>query len=136
MYARLLISKSWILSKTAQRVYLWCAILTLAEFGLVIAVQAAITAAEARELTGIARAVVQVLVVPAVTGTAVLLVAMWYFWFGYDRSHWLKKALWFLLLGLLAPIGAVLYFFFVYRHSPALGECVISERQDRAAAAK
>jgi len=40
---------------------------------------------------------------------------MWYFWFGFDNSGWLKKAIWFLSLYFLLPIGPALYYFFVYR---------------------
>ena len=63
-----------------------------------------------------ASAVVRTLLYPEVAGVAVLRIGMWYFWFGFDSSHYLKKAVWFVLLGFLAPFGTLLYYFLVYRH--------------------
>jgi len=55
----------------------------------------------------IAALVVRWLVFPGILGTAVLSVAMWYFWFSFDRSSWAKKMMWFLPLYLLLGIGPV-----------------------------
>ena len=41
-------------------------------------------------------------------------VAMWYFWFNFDKSSWARKALWAVPLYFLVPIGPALYYFFVY----------------------
>jgi len=45
---------------------------------------------------------------------------MWYFWFTFDDSSWLKKAIWFLPLCLLVPVGPAFYYFFVYRRNPTV----------------
>ncbi|HYY69368.1 MAG TPA: hypothetical protein VE734_06525 [Terriglobales bacterium] len=124
----LFISKSWILSKTAQRVYLCCALLAIAELGLIWAANAALMAAEAAELRGGARTLVHVLMLPAVAGTATLFVAMWYFWFGFDKSNWIKKACWFFALLFVPPFSTVLYYFFVYRRAPVLRETSAGEK--------
>jgi len=58
---------------------------------------------------------VKVLILPEVFGTALLSIAMWYFWFTFDRCSWLRKAIWLPPLYFLPTIGPVLYYFFVYR---------------------
>ena len=113
--------------------YLCCALLTIAEFGLILATRAALSAAGAAELRGAARILVHILIVPAVAGVATLFVAMWYFWFGIDDSGWLKKACWFLGLLFVPPFSTVLYYFLVYRRSPMLREHTCAN--SRAAAA-
>jgi len=45
---------------------------------------------------------------------------MWYFWYRFDQSHWMKKSLWFLVLFLRLMLGLLLYYFFAYRRHPAL----------------
>ena len=62
-----------------------------------------------------ARSLVRFLLFPEILGTALLWIAMWYFWFGFDRSHYLKKAVSFTLLFFLPPIGTF-YYFLTYRH--------------------
>jgi len=57
---------------------------------------------------------------PCMRGCAVLTIAMWYFWFSFDDSVWLKKAAWFVLLYMFIMIGPVLCYLFVYRRSPIL----------------
>ena len=76
----------------------------------------AMSAAGAHALVAPASAVVRTLLYPEMAGAAVLWIGMWYFWFGFDSSHYFKKAIWFVLLGFLAPFGTILYYFFVYRH--------------------
>jgi hypothetical protein len=63
---------------------------------------------------------VRVLLWPGILGKAVLVVAMWYFWFNFDQSHWIKKALWFVILFLGFVVGPALYYFFSYRRNEAL----------------
>jgi len=53
--------------------------------------------------------------IPEVVGSALLWVAMLYFWFNFDRSSWLKRALWFPFLFSFIPLAHALYYFFVYR---------------------
>jgi hypothetical protein len=106
------ISRAWIVSLAARRVYFVCALLTLALFATLVGVRVAMSVAGARALTPAAASLVRVLLFPEITGAAVLVVSMWYFWFGFDHSHYLKRAIWFLLL--LFVFGSVLYYFVVY----------------------
>jgi len=40
-----------------------------------------------------------------IIGTATLWVAMWYFWFTFDRSQWWKRALWCFVYSLAGRSG-------------------------------
>ncbi len=111
------ISRSWLVSLTARRVYLACALLTLALIATSIGVHMAMSVAGAGALTPVAATLVKMLLYPEILAAALLWIAMWYFWFGFDASHYLKKALWFVLLAFLAPFGTVIYYFVVYRRS-------------------
>ncbi len=53
--------------------------------------------------------------IPEVIGSGLLWVAMLYFWFGFDQSSWLKRALWFPFLFFFIPLALALYYFFVHR---------------------
>jgi hypothetical protein len=83
-----------------------------------VAVHAAISAAGVSALTPKAAAITRLLFFLEVAGAALLWVAMWYFWFSVDSSHFLKKAGWFVALFFIAPLGPVLYYFFVFRCYP------------------
>src|SRR5216683_5374761 len=111
------ITKDWIVSPLARRIYLGCAILAIALFGTLVAVSAAMVASGVRSLAGAPAVVsiVKMLLFPEVLGTAALSIAMWYFWFSFDRSSWIRKACWFPPLYLLPTMGPALYYFFVYR---------------------
>ncbi|HZR33673.1 MAG TPA: hypothetical protein VFA76_17645 [Terriglobales bacterium] len=71
-------------------------------------------------------AALKVVFFPTILGGAVIWVAMWYFWFGVDRSHWAKRAVWFAALFFLPPSSSALYYFLVYRR------LVLSERDREA----
>lgn len=75
------------------------------------------------EIAPNAALVARLLLWPAILGTALLSIAMWYFWFSFDNSGWLKKALWFLLLYIFLGVGPALYYFFVYRRNPEVSRC-------------
>jgi hypothetical protein len=45
---------------------------------------------------------------------------MWYFWFTFDQSHWIKKTLWFVVLFLGFAVGPALYYILSYRGNAAL----------------
>lgn len=109
------ISRGWILSPTAQRIYFASALLALALIATLMGTHMAMSAAGIRALVPPASSVIRTLLYPEVLGAAILWIAMWYFWFGFDRSHYLKKAAWFVCLFLLAPFGTVAYYFVVYR---------------------
>jgi hypothetical protein len=109
------INREWLLSQAAQRIYLGCAVLTFALVATITGTHLAISAAGASALSADARSVVRTILFPEILGTALLWVSMWYFWFGLDRSHYLKKAFSFVLLFFFAPIGTVVYYFVSYR---------------------
>ncbi|HEY3971469.1 MAG TPA: hypothetical protein VGM18_00610 [Candidatus Sulfotelmatobacter sp.] len=109
------ISRGWLLSRTAQHIYLGCAVLTFALVGTIIGTHLALSVIGGNALTSEARILVNFLLLPEIAGAALLWVAMWYFWFGFDRSHYAKKAFWFVLLFFLAPFGTLLYYFVTYR---------------------
>jgi hypothetical protein len=75
--------------------------------------------------------IARLLLFPAMLGTSVLTIAMWYFWFGFDRSSWVKKALWCLPLFLFVPIGPTLYCFFVYLRNKSLTENITAPEKSR-----
>ena len=111
------ISGSWMLSQSARRVYLVCAI---ANIYLLVLWFWAITERTLHGTGPLERwprhaMTLKILFMPGILGTALLAVAMWYFWFTFDQSHWMKKALWF--VGLYPGIMFVpaLYHFLVYR---------------------
>jgi hypothetical protein len=97
----------------------------LSLFGVLIASHAALGAAGVRSLAAfpVAAFVIQVLLWPGIAGAALLSIAMWYFWFGFDNSGWLKKAIWFVPLYLFILIGPAFYYFFVYRRNAEVMKC-------------
>jgi hypothetical protein len=62
---------------------------------------------------------VKLFLLAGVFGTAITLVAMEYFLFGFDTSPSFKKAFWFVAM-LFPLIGPPLYCFFVYSRSDVL----------------
>jgi len=109
------ISRSWLFSRNAQRIYLVSAVSALALIATMIAVHAAMSASGTRALNSAAASLVRTMLFPEVVGAAVLWAGMWYFWFSFDRSHYLYKAMWFTFLFFLIPAGTVAYYFLVYR---------------------
>jgi hypothetical protein len=120
------ITKGWIISRTARRVYFACALAAFSLFGVLIASHAALNVTGVRSFAGFPAAalVLRVLLLPGIVGSAVLSIAMWYFWFGFDNSGWLKKAIWFVPLFLSIVIGPAFYYFFVYRRNEEVAKCV------------
>jgi hypothetical protein len=120
------IKKTWIISRTARRVYFVCALAALSFFGVLIASRAAFRLSGQATAEGIATAglMVRLLLWPGLVGTALLSVAMWYFWIGFDDSGWLKKAMWFIPLYFLLPFGPALYYFFVYCRNGEVAKCM------------
>ena len=114
------INRTWIVSRTARRLYLVCALAAFALLGVIFAVRYALALSGVPSLAASPNAalVARVILWPAILGTALLTIAMWYFWFSFDNSGWLRKALWFLPLYFLLGVGPALYYFFVYRRNP------------------
>src|SRR3954471_20473944 len=109
------ITRSWLLSNWAQRVYVGCSVLTLALMATLIGIHLAFSAAGASALNWQARSVARFLLFPEILGSALLWIAMWYFWLGFDQSHYFYKAVSFLLLFFFPPLGTIFYYFLVYR---------------------
>ena len=107
------ISRDWLFSPTAQRVYLICAILNLALLAIRLGIALAMVAAGAPVLPSGSRLLVRALLFPEIVGTAVLFVGMSYCWLGFGGSY-KKKVLWFILLNLFL-LTVPIYYFSVYR---------------------
>jgi hypothetical protein len=119
------IRRGWIISRVASRLYFVCALAALSLFGVFIASVAALGAAGAPSLDAFPAAalVVRILLWPGILGTALLSIAMWYFWFGFDNSGWISKAIWFVPLYVFLAIGPAFYYFFVYRRNAEVAKC-------------
>jgi len=119
------IRRGWIISRVASRLYFVCALAALSLFGVFIASVVALGAAGAPSLDAFPAAalVVRVLLWPGILGTALLSIAMWYFWFGFDNSGWISKAIWFVPLYVFLAIGPAFYYFFVYRRNAEVAKC-------------
>lgn len=116
------INRSWIVSRSAQRVYAGCAIANFYLIAVFVGNQTARAENGVRWLPNFPAAayLVKLLLWPGLIGTAVLAVAMWYFWFTFDPSPWATKTFWFLILFLGLALGPLLYYIFSYRKSSAL----------------
>jgi hypothetical protein len=107
------ISRTWLFSRTAQRVYLLCAILNLALLATRIGVVAAMASAGISTLPPTAALLVKGFLFPEIAGSAVLFVGMSYCWLGFSGSY-KKKVLWLVLLYFFL-ITTPIYYFAVYR---------------------
>jgi hypothetical protein len=103
-----LISRNWLFSRTAQRVYLIAAILDLALLATRMGIAGAMTAAGVFTLPPVTNVVVRILLIPEVVGTAVLTVGMTYCWLGLGGSY-KKKLLWIVLIQLFLVTMPVYY---------------------------
>lgn len=113
MYVR--ISRGWLFSRTAQRVYLLCASLDIALLATRIGIGAAVIAAGVSSLSPTAVLLVKAFLLPEIFGSAVLFVGMSYCWLGFKGSY-AKKGLWIVFVK-LCLITAPVYYFIVYRRT-------------------
>jgi len=104
------INKEWILSAAARRIYRLSASLSLMLFLIEWGVRMRVPIPP-----GILP-IVKTLLFAGIVGAATTLVAMEYFFFGFDKTPIWKKALWFFVL-LVPPAGPPLYCFIVYSRS-------------------
>ena len=128
----LTVSRNWLFSRTAQRVYLVCAIMDLAFLGTRIGIAAAMNATGVFTLPPPVRMVMGTLFIPEVAGTAVLTVGMTYCWLGLKGSY-SKKLLWFIFIGFFLVTMPVYYFAFYRRMASAETFELRSTGQPRAA---
>jgi hypothetical protein len=106
-------------SRTAQRVYFVCVLLDLALLATRVGI---ITASNVARVSGYPPGTVlllRVLLFPEVMGSALLLVGMSYCWFGFDRTRYKKRVLWYFLVSLFTLVTMPTYYFFVYRRLAA-----------------
>lgn len=116
------IRRNWIVSPAANRTYFACAVAAFSLVGLLISSLMALGYAGIASFASspAAALVVRFLLWPGMIGTALLCVAMWYFWFNFDDSSWFRKALWFIFLYFTILVGPAFYYFLVYRRSSAV----------------
>lgn len=107
------ISRAWLFSRTAKRVYFLCALANLALLATRMGIGAALAAAGATALSPEARLIVSTLLLPEVVGSAVLFVGMSYCWLGIEGSY-KKKVLWIILLPVFL-LAMPVYYFIYYR---------------------
>jgi len=107
------INKEWILSATARRIYRISASLSLMLFLILWAVKMHVPVPPG------VLPILRPLLFAGVVGAAITMVAMEYFFFGFDNTAIWKKILWFFALS-LPPLGPPLYCFIVYSRSNLL----------------
>jgi hypothetical protein len=120
MFRNYFINREWIVSSTARHIYRCAAILSLALFFVVSAVR----------LGTIPETLIPALKLPifaGVVGTAVTMIGMEYFLFGFDKSSATKKAFWFCMM-LFPLIGRPLYCFMVHSRSEVLQTSAVRRR--------
>jgi hypothetical protein len=112
------ISKEWIVSPTARRVYRAAAGLSVSLFfgWWAILVAGGIPESLAP--------IVRVFLLAGVVGYATTMTGMEFFLFRFDNSHPLKQIAWFLVM-LFPLLGPALYCFIVYSRSDVLRSCCV-----------
>jgi hypothetical protein len=92
----LAITKSWIISRTARIVYFVCSVLAYMLFGALFAVLFAMGVSGVNSLSAfpLALSLARAILLPEIVGSATVSIAMWYFWFNFDKSSWVRKAFW------------------------------------------
>ncbi len=112
MFRHYWITKEWIISLKARRIYLAAATASVGLFVLVIGaeVNGGVSSSFAP--------IFNVLLLTGVTGAAVTFVSMEYYLFTFDQSSTLRKAFWFFVMW-LPLVGSALYCFRVYSRDPA-----------------
>ena len=107
------INKEWMLSMTARRVYRLSASLSLMLFVLMWPLRMHLA------IPAVVIPLLRPLLLAGVLGAATTMVAMEYFFFGFDNTPIWKKVFWFFVL-LLPPLGPPIYCFAVYSKSNVL----------------
>jgi hypothetical protein len=116
------ISRDWIVSRTARRIYRGSAAVSLAVlFGWVIMLYQGWT-------SGIVGPPATLILFVGALGAGITLVGMEYFLFRFDDSHPLKQMFWFCAM-LLPLLGAALYCFFVYSRAEVLMKSCTEKNQ-------
>jgi hypothetical protein len=110
MFRHYYINKEWIISAAARRIYRIAAGFSLLLLFIKIALQLPGT------IPAALFPVTRWLLLLSILATAMTMVAMEYFLFGFDDSSEWKKVFWFCVM-LFPPLGPALYCFLVYSRS-------------------
>ena len=110
------ITRAWIVSHNARRVYIGAALGSVSYVVLIFAIRFAMLAANVRQVPpeGILATIMRASLFLSILCVGTLWIGMWYFWFNYDTASTLKKTFWAAVLLLLVPFGPILYFCIVY----------------------
>src|SRR3954462_3188248 len=116
---RLFINREWLVSPTAQKVYLLCAwfgaaFVLLFAYGIYANVHGSKLFFEA---VPVVRPLVKLVFQAGLLGAVTLEFAMAYFWWNFDCEHSVWKSVAGLLLLATAPVGTIFYYAFFYRSS-------------------
>ena len=125
MLAHYWISKSWMVSATAQRVYRLTAWLSIGFFVLLVATPFLPNMSEGLNF------LYRVSFFTGLLGAAITLVAMEYFLFSFDQSSSAMKVLWFVML-CCAPLGPAIYCLFGYSRSKILDKRPVGRPEELA----
>jgi len=109
------ISRHWIVSRFASRIYLVCAFLAIAFSGTVLGLRVAILSVGHGGIPEPVASILGLSMLLEILGAALLWTAMLYFWFGFDQSHWLARTFWLVVLCSILPFFWALYYFVIYR---------------------
>jgi len=117
VFCWLIIPDSWLVSRVARRVYLFAAIANLALIVTIVPLGA--LNFERRgvpiAMNGIFWILLQGSVIVESFGAAILMSAMFYFWWNLDRTNVYGKAAWGAFHVALPLLAALAYFFAVYQ---------------------
>ena len=111
MFGNIAITRDWMVSRTAQRVYAAAGLGCVAFFFAFVV---------AFVVPGIPKCVVSTVMLVGCLSLSTLTYAMAYFAYRVDRGSSTGRALWIASFVLLSPITQIIYYWFVYRRSPAL----------------
>jgi hypothetical protein len=103
------INKEWLVSPTARHIYRISALLSLMLFFMLWAVRM-------HPIPPSVLPIARALILAGVIGAATTMVAMEYFFLGFDNTPAWKKVFWFVVLA-VPPLGPPVYCFVVYSRS-------------------
>jgi hypothetical protein len=117
MFYQLEINREFVISPAARRVYLGAALLTFTLFVCRIgtAMALAMAASSWTDIPALVAVPLRLALIAGIFGAALLWVAMAYYWYGFDSRSDGVRGVWLLVLLALGPLGALIYFFAVYR---------------------
>jgi hypothetical protein len=121
MFANFVITRDWMVSRTAQRVYGAACLGSIAFVPIFVV---------ATVSTLLPDWLVSVALLAACLSISTLTYAMLYFAYRYDSGSSTRRALWIASFLLLPLVPHLIYYWFVYRRSPALSPTEIAVGAD------